>query len=105
MQDSLSSTDKFWPRILNFIFGLGMMGASFLTMRHFFLVNYPTPIYEGSFCDINSFFNCNSSAYSAIFQLAEVPLGYFGLILGGWFLWEACFLRQALSEPIRYSLY
>jgi protein-disulfide isomerase/uncharacterized membrane protein len=82
MQASLTLNDKVWPRTLSFFFGLGMMVASALTIRHFFLANYPTSIYAGSFCDINSFFNCDSSAFSAISQVGGVPLGYFGFLIG-----------------------
>jgi uncharacterized membrane protein/protein-disulfide isomerase len=59
-----------------------MIAASVLTIRHFFLANYPATIYQGSFCDINAFFNCDSSAFSPISQIWGVPLGYFGLVLG-----------------------
>ncbi len=83
MDPSLSLRDRSWPRFFNFLFGLGMMVASIMTIRHFFLANYPTTIFSGSFCDINSFFNCDSSAYSAISQIKGVPLGYFGFIVGG----------------------
>jgi uncharacterized membrane protein len=59
-----------------------MTAASLLTIHHFFLANYPATIFQGSFCDINAFINCDSSAYSAISQVLGVPLGYFGLVLG-----------------------
>ena len=71
-----------WPRILSFFSGIGMMVASFLTLRHFFLANYPENIFEGSFCDISAFFNCDSSAFSVISQVMGIPLGYFGIIVG-----------------------
>ncbi|MGW8268312.1 MAG: vitamin K epoxide reductase/DsbA family protein, partial [Longimicrobiales bacterium] len=71
------------PRILSFISGLGMMAASALTIQHYFAANFPETIFEGSFCDINAFFNCDSSAFSNISQLWGVPLGYFGLFVGG----------------------
>ena len=51
-------------RFLSFLSGTGMMAASIMTMRHFFLANYPSSIYEGAFCDISAFFNCDSSAFS-----------------------------------------
>ncbi|MGA2362107.1 MAG: vitamin K epoxide reductase family protein [Candidatus Aminicenantales bacterium] len=70
------------PRILSFISGAGMIAASALTIRHFFLANYPATIFTGSFCDISAFFNCDSSAFSPISQVLGVPLGYFGLFLG-----------------------
>ncbi len=71
------------PRVLSFISGLGMMVASILTIQHYFAANFPETIFEGSFCDINAFFNCDSSAYSAISAIGGVPLGYFGLFVGG----------------------
>jgi uncharacterized membrane protein len=71
-----------WPRTLSFLSGLGMIIASALSIQHFFAANYPESIFEGSFCDINAFFNCDSSAYSRVSQLWGVPLGYPGLVVG-----------------------
>lgn len=76
---SIGSTVR---RILIFLTGLGMMAASFLTIRHFFMANYPESIFEGSFCDISAFFNCDSSAFSSISQVSGIPLGFFGFIVG-----------------------
>jgi uncharacterized membrane protein/protein-disulfide isomerase len=70
------------PRALSFLSGLGMIAASVLTIRHFFLANYPATIFTGSFCDISAFFNCDSSAFSPISQVLGVPLGFFGLFMG-----------------------
>ena len=69
-------------RFLSFLAGAGMMTASIMTMRHFFLANYPSSIYEGAFCDISTFFNCDSSAFSTISQVGGIPIGYFGLFGG-----------------------
>ena len=69
-------------RALSFIFGIGMAVFSIITIKHFFDANYPLTIYEGGICDINAFFNCDSSAHSIISQIAGVPLGYFGLVVG-----------------------
>jgi uncharacterized membrane protein/protein-disulfide isomerase len=82
MEKSLTLKGTTWPRILSFFSGIGMIAASVLTIRHFFLANYPTSIFEGSFCDISAFFNCNSSAFALISQVGGVPLGYFGLVVG-----------------------
>jgi uncharacterized membrane protein len=70
------------PRILSFLTGAGMITASAMTIGHFFRANYPATIFTGSFCDINAFFNCDSSAFSSIAQVMRVPLGYFGLFTG-----------------------
>ena len=59
-----------------------MIVASILTMQHYFLANFPENIFEGSFCDISAFFNCDSSAFSVISQVMGIPLGFFGIILG-----------------------
>jgi len=69
-------------RVLSFLFGVGMAVFSVITIQHFFAANYPLTIYEGGICDINAFFNCDSSAHSIISQIAGVPLGYFGLVVG-----------------------
>ena len=71
-----------WLRFWSFVAGLGMTVASFLTIDHFFRANFPETIFTGAFCDISSFFNCDSSAYSSIAHFRGVPLGYWGLVLG-----------------------
>jgi uncharacterized membrane protein/protein-disulfide isomerase len=82
MKSSLTLNGLSWRRILSFVAGVGMAVASVMTIDHFFANNYPTSIFEGSFCDLNAFFNCDSSAYSPIAQIWGVPLGYFGLFVG-----------------------
>ena len=70
------------PRILSFLAGMGMVVFSILTIDHYYAANYPESIFEGSFCDISAFFNCDASAYAGISAIAGVPLGYFGLVVG-----------------------
>jgi uncharacterized membrane protein/predicted DsbA family dithiol-disulfide isomerase len=79
---SLTLQGPRWPRSASFLCGAGMMVFSALTIRHFFAANYPASIWQGSFCDISAFFNCNSSAFSSIAQVLGIPLGYFGLMTG-----------------------
>ncbi len=87
-----------WPRILSFFSGIGMVAAAVLTMRHFFLANYPKTIFEGSFCDISAFFNCDSSAFSAISQVMGIPLGYFGIIVGALVALGAVFPSESFER-------
>src|SRR5690242_4635238 len=82
MHTSLTLEGVSWPRSLSLAAGVGMVGASVLTIQHYFAANYPASIYQGSFCDINAFFNCNSAAFSSISAVAGVPLGYFGVMVG-----------------------
>ncbi len=93
-------TLKGWnvPRVLSFLFGAGMITASFMTIQHFFAANYPKTIFEGSFCDINAFFNCDSSAFSSIAAVAGVPLGYFGLFMGALIILGTIFPSPAFER-------
>ena len=91
MKKSLTLNGLTWPRILSFISGLGMAAASVLTVQHFFLANYPETIFEGSFCDITAFFNCDSSAFSSLSQVMGIPIGLFGFIVGALVMLGAVF--------------
>lgn len=82
MERSLTLEGSRWRRFWSFISGAGMIAASMLTIRHFFNANFPESIFAGSFCDISTFFNCDSTAYSSIAQFWGVPMGYFGFIVG-----------------------
>src|SRR5512137_894003 len=98
METSLTGNGKVGRRILLFVSGLGMVAASILTIRHFFMANYPQSIFQGSFCDINAFFNCDSSAFSSISQIHGVPLGYFGLVTGALLALSAVFPSPAFER-------
>lgn len=85
-------------RALSFISGVGMVVASLMTIDHFFSANYPASIWEGSFCDISAFFNCDSSAFASISAIAGVPLGYFGAMVGALVALGAVFPSSALER-------
>ena len=98
MEASLTGNGKIGLRVLLFVSGLGMVVASIMTIRHFFMANYPQSIFQGSFCDINAFFNCDSSAFSSISQIHGVPLGYFGLVAGALLALSAVFPSPAFER-------
>ena len=75
-----------------------MAAFSLLTVEHYFAANYPSGIFEGSFCDISAFFNCDSSAHSPISVLWGVPVGFFGLILGGLVALGAVFPSESFER-------
>lgn len=81
--------------------GLAMIFFSLLTIQHFFAANFPETIFTGSFCDISAFFNCDSSAYSPIAHLFGVPLGYFGLAAGIFFLFGLLFPSSAMTRTMQ----
>jgi uncharacterized membrane protein len=78
-----------------------MMVSSALTMQHFFEANYPVSIFGGSFCDLNAFFNCGSTAVSTVATVADVPIGWFGLALGGLFALGALFPSGQTWDTLR----
>jgi protein-disulfide isomerase/uncharacterized membrane protein len=82
MPRSLTLEGAGWLRFWSFFSGAGMITASVLTIQHFFKANFPESIFEGAFCDISAFFNCDSCAYSSIAHFGGVPIGFFGLIVG-----------------------
>jgi uncharacterized membrane protein len=84
-------------RLASLVVGLGMISASLLTIQHYYAANFPASIYAGSFWDISVFFNCNSSAYAPVAQLAGVPLGYFGLMVGALVVLGTLFPSEALE--------
>ena len=85
-------------RFLSFLAGAGMMVASIMTMRHFFLANYPSSIYEGAFCDVSAFFNCDGSAFSVISQVLGIPIGTFGLFAGALVVLGALYPSEAFER-------
>ena len=98
MQSSTLPEQRVGHRTLSFLSGAGMVAASAFTIKHFFAANYPASIFAGSVCDINAFFNCDGSAYSSISQIAGVPLGYFGLMVGGLVALGALFPSAGLER-------
>ncbi len=98
MEKSLTLAGSRCRRFWSFISGAGMVTASVLTIQHFFKANFPESIFQGSFCDISSFFNCDSSAYSSIAHFRGVPMGYFGLIVGGLVALGALFPASAFER-------
>jgi uncharacterized membrane protein/protein-disulfide isomerase len=98
MAESLALENIGRRRFWSFISGAGMIAASFLTIQHFYAANFPDSIYKGSFCDINAFFNCNSSAYAKIAHYQGVPMGWPGLLLGALVVLGALFPSRAFER-------
>ncbi len=98
MQTRLTLNSMRWTRMLSFLSGIGMIVASLMTIRHYFLANFPDSIFEGSFCDISAFFNCDSSAFSEISQILGIPIGYFGIIAGALVALGALFPSESFER-------
>lgn len=98
MSPSLTLEGWTWKRAASLLAGAGMVLFSWLTMRHFYAANYPESIWEGSFCDISAFFNCDASAFSGISAVAGVPIGVFGMLLGGLVIFGGLFPSGAVER-------
>jgi hypothetical protein len=103
MANALTLKGSGLKRIWSFIAGAGMIAASAMTIQHFFAANFPESIYEGSFCDISAFFNCDSSAFSSIAHFGGVPMGWFGLLVGSLVVLGSIFPTVAFEKTTRRS--
>ncbi len=102
MPRSLTLEGAGWRRFWSFFSGAGMVAASALTIEHFFKANFPESIFEGSFCDISAFFNCDSSAYSSLAHFGGVPMGYLGLFVGALVVLGAVFPSAAFERTNKF---
>jgi uncharacterized membrane protein/protein-disulfide isomerase len=102
MGESLTLKGAGGRRFLSFIAGAGMIAASVLTIRHFYNANFPESIFQGTFCDLSAFFNCDSSAYSPLAHFHGVPMGYFGLFAGALVVLGALLPSAAFERTNRF---
>jgi predicted DsbA family dithiol-disulfide isomerase len=72
----------YWLGGLSFLAGLGMIVCSAQAMEHFYAANYPAATFQGEFCDLTHYCNCDSFDYSELSQLGHVPIAYLGLMAG-----------------------
>ena len=86
------------PRPASLILGSGMLALSLLTVRLFFAANFPSSVYTGSVCDLGGFVNCDGPAFAPLAQVAGVPLGYFGAMVGGLVVLGALFPSERLRR-------
>lgn len=68
------------PHLLLILLSSIGVGISLYLTNHYYEVNFPTGLNEGSLCDINSYFNCDASTNSVISNIAGIPLSVFGLL-------------------------
>ena len=86
---------------INFLFiflAVAMIGTSIYLTVHYYDTLYPTKLGGDSLCNLNSFFNCDSSTYSPLAAIAGVPTSFFGLIVGLLFLFSSLMPSEALEK-------
>ncbi len=75
------------PMMIYGICSLGMLITSIYLTKHFFSAHFPEGISSGAaICNISGFWSCDSATFSPIASIFNIPIAFFGAILGGSFL-------------------
>ena len=61
---------------------IGMIVSSFYLTSHYFEILFPSGFATSSFCNISSFFNCDTAVHSPFSNLLGVPVALFGVVTG-----------------------
>lgn len=65
-----------------FVLSALMIGFSIYLTAHYFELKFPSGLNAGSLCNLNSFFNCDTTTLSPASNIAGVPISIFGIIIG-----------------------
>ncbi|WP_408097847.1 thioredoxin domain-containing protein [Peredibacter sp. HCB2-198] len=96
---SLTMNGMTGPNFLFILNAVAMIGVSIYLTTHFYDVLYPTKLGGAStLCNISNFFNCDSATYSAISNIAGVPISFFGIIVGLLFLFTSLMPGESLEK-------
>ena len=88
-------------RIGVLVAAIGMAVFSILTLQHYFATNYPIGG-APSICTENTpLLNCAAAASSPIAQVAQIPIGYFGLCVAVLFALGAIFASEQFEGTNR----
>ena len=64
------------------LISLAMIGTCLYLTKYYFDAKYPTGLQGASLCNVNSFFNCDSTTHSPLSNIAGVPVSLLGLFVG-----------------------
>lgn len=89
---------------LNFLFIINaaiMVGVSIYLTTHFYNILYPTSLgANDGLCFISGFFNCDVATYSKVSNIAGIPISYFGIIVGSFFLIASLMPSVAMEKTV-----
>ena len=86
------------------LLSLGIIGTCLYLTDYYFNAKFPTGLAGASVCNINSFFNCDSTTHSPFSNIAGVPVSLLGLLVGVLSLAGFIF-RSARYEATLYALF
>jgi len=86
----------------NFFFIINAVGiiavCTYLT-THFYEVLYPTKLGGAStLCNISDLFNCDAATYSKLSNIAGIPISFFGIIVGVFFVFTSLMPSEAMEK-------
>lgn len=103
-QKSFHQDANFNQKLIFGFFTLLMIGFSVYLTSHYFSVKFPTGLGEGSLCNFNSFFNCDTATHSNASNLFGVPISLFGIITGLFALTTFFFTSKAYEGTVHTLL-
>lgn len=87
---------------VNFLFIINaafMIGVSIYLMTHFYDTLYPQSLGgASSLCNLSNFFNCDAATYSKVSNIAGIPIAFFGLVVGLFFLFTSLMPSEAMEK-------
>ena len=75
-----------------------MIGFSIYLTNHYFETHFPEGLTGNSLCEINSFLSCGAATYSALSNIAGIPISMFGVLIGLFVLGGYLFSSDAVEE-------
>ena len=86
----------------NFFFiinAVGIIAVCVYLTTHFYEVLYPTKLGgAGSLCNISDLFNCDAATYSKLSNIAGIPISFFGIIVGIFFVFTSLMPSEAMEK-------
>jgi protein-disulfide isomerase/uncharacterized membrane protein len=90
---------------LAILVSLTIIGVSLYLTKHYYDVLFPTGLGATSaLCDISSFWNCDSATHSNISSILNVPIAFFGLIIGLLILGGSIFASESYEKTTKFVL-
>ena len=87
---------------LNFLYivtAFFMIAVSIYLTNHYYETLFPSTIGGAkSLCDISNFFNCDTATYSPMASFLKIPISFFGLIVGIFFLASSIFPSEGFER-------
>ena len=84
---------------------IAIIGICLYLTNHYFQMQFPTSLDQTTFCDFNSFWNCDAATFSNISNIAGIPIAIFGLIIGAFLLIGTIFPSKELEGFNKLIIY